>query len=211
MSPVVVIDYGSGNVFSVATTLKKAGADVMLSDNAELIASAERLVLPGVGAFEAAWNLLEGKGLVDPIRAFLITGRPFLGICVGMQMLMDQSFEFGCHPGFSVVEGAVRKIDDTDIDGRSHPVPRIGWYPHIPHVKPWSGTVLDGLNEKDAVYFVHSFAAEPKEPSSVLANSEYNGRTVNAAVISDNVTGVQFHPEKSGPVGLKIMENFIRS
>lgn len=210
MGKTVIVNYGSGNVFSVATALKKIGAEVLLSADPDDIAKADRVVLPGVGAFGAAWDLLTTKMLIEPIRVFIDTGRPFLGICVGMQMMMEVSEEFGTHPGFGIVEGVVTKIAETSSDDVPHPVPRIGWYPLRENRRSWSRTLLDGLGTEDAVYFVHSFAACPNIAENILADSDYNGRTVTAAVIRDNAVGVQFHPEKSGPVGLRIMGNFIK-
>jgi len=209
MAKTVIVDYGSGNVFSVARALEIAGASVLLSAGTEDIVKADRLVLPGVGAFGAAWDLLVEKNLVDPVRAFIETGRPFLGICVGMQMMMERSEEFGEHPGLGLIAGSVRRIEDTGADGSPHPVPRIGWYPLRRRDVSWDGTLLENIGGEDAVYFVHSFAAAPADAGNLLADSDYNGRTITAAIVRDNAVGVQFHPEKSGPVGLRMLERFI--
>lgn len=209
MGKTVIVDYGSGNLFSVATALSKVNADVILSANPEVIAKADRLVLPGVGAFSAVWELLASENLIEPIRAFIAKDRPFLGICVGMQMMMQRSEEFGMHPGLGIIKGVVAKIAETGSDGAPHPVPRIGWYPLIKNTQSWQGTLFDGISEEDAVYFVHSFAAQPDDPWNILADSDYNGNSVTAAIIKDNAVGVQFHPEKSGPVGLRILQNFV--
>lgn len=210
MGKTVIVDYGSGNVFSVATALNKVGAQTVLSADPATIARADRLVLPGVGAFGAAWGLLAAKNLIEPIIDFIASGRPFLGICVGMQMMMQRSEEFGSHPGLGIIDGVVRKIADSGGDGTPHTVPRVGWYPLVKNRHAWNGTLFDGISEDDAVYFVHSFAANPVEADNILADSDYNGHTITAAIIRDNAVGVQFHPEKSGPIGLRIMENFVR-
>lgn len=209
MGKTVIVDYGSGNVFSVATALSKVNTDVVLSADPEDIAKADRLVLPGVGAFSAVWNLLAAENLIEPIHAFIAKDRPFLGICVGMQMMMQRSEEFGLHQGFGIIEGVVSKIAETGSDGTPHPVPRIGWYPLIENTQPWQGTLFDGISEDDAVYFVHSFAARPDDTRHILADSDYNGHSVTAAIIKDNAFGVQFHPEKSGAIGLHILQNFV--
>ena len=209
MGTTVIVDYGSGNVFSVARALETAGASVLLSDAPDTIANADRLVLPGVGAFGAAWNLLVEKNLIEPIRKFIGTERPFLGICVGMQMMMQRSEEFGDHTGLGIIEGVVKKISGTRADGEPHPVPRVGWYTMTRRQASWSGTLFETIDESGAVYFVHSFAAQPSDSRNVLADSEYNGASITAAVIRDNAVGVQFHPEKSGHVGLRMMEKYI--
>jgi imidazole glycerol-phosphate synthase subunit HisH len=209
MENIVIVDYGSGNVFSVAMALKNAGITPVLSSNPDVIAKADRMILPGVGAFGAAWALLQSSNLIEPIRAFIANDRPFMGICVGMQMLLDSSDEFGNHPGFGLIKGAVSKIANTGINGTQHPVPRVGWYTLSPSKASWAGTILSNVKPNDAVYFVHSYAAVPNDEALVLASSTYNGLPVTAAIHLNNVVGVQFHPEKSGPVGLRIMENFV--
>lgn len=206
---VTVVDYGSGNVLSVSRALEKAGGRVELTGDAARIASAERLFLPGVGAYAAARQLLEEHGLIEPILRFAESGRPFLGICVGMQLMMDESEEFGRHPGFGLIAGRVAAIPATGADGRPHPVPHIGWSPLRQGERGWQGGLLDGLEADDAVYFVHSFAVQPARPSDLLAICDYDGRQITAAVARDNLVGFQFHPEKSGAVGLRILERFV--
>lgn len=209
MPDVTVVDYDSGNVFGVSRALAHIGGNVDLTGDAARIAAAERLILPGVGAFHAAWALLEERGLIEPIRAFVASGRPFLGICVGMQLLLDEGAEFGRNPGFGFIAGAVERIDDTGIDGVPHRVPRVGWYALHPGPAPRTDSALAALDDEDAFYFVHSYAAQTTNDADVAAYSEYNGRKITAAVERDNVLGVQFHPERSGASGLKILRHFL--
>lgn len=210
-SPVTIVDYGSGNLLSVCRGLEHSGAEVELTGDGARIANAERLVLPGVGAFGKAAQKLSDEGLIEPIFEFSRTERPFLGICVGMQLMLDHSEEFGSHDGFGLIPGRVVAIPDTDAKGVLHPVPHIGWNAIKPNGHGWSGTPLQDVEEGDSVYFVHSFMAEPKAPEHMLAVCDYNGRTITGAIVKDNMIGFQFHPEKSGPVGLAILHNFLRN
>jgi glutamine amidotransferase len=205
---VTIVDYGSGNVFSVASALKHSGASVKLASDPDAICKAERLVLPGVGAFGAVMTVLEERGLVAGILAFVSTGRPFLGICVGQQALMDVGEEFGRHYGMGLIQGTVSPIKPTAADGTIHPVPHTGWSALIPSERGWVGSMFEGLKPETPVYFVHSFAAVPDSRKHVLATCDYDGNEIVAAIIKDNLTGCQFHPEKSGPVGLVILKNF---
>ena len=207
---VTVVDYGCGNLLSVSRGLEEAGGTVNVTDDADKIANAERLLLPGVGAFGKAMQAMRDGGLEAPIKAFAQTGRPFLGICVGMQAMLDYSEEFGRHEGLGLISGHVAAIPATAADGTPHPIPHIGWNRLKKPATGWDGSILEGRNEGAFVYFVHSFAATPEDKQHILATCDYNGRTVTAAIAKDNMTGCQFHPEKSGPAGLKILENFIQ-
>jgi glutamine amidotransferase len=208
-----IVDYGSGNVLSVRRALEHCGAEVALASRGEDLTMAERLVLPGVGAFAACINALEQRRLLAAIRAFAASGRPFLGICVGMQILFEESEEFGTHAGIGLVPGTVRRIPATGADGKPHRVPHIGWAPlALPAGRNgWSGTILADIAPGDSAYFVHSFAAVPADPRHRLADVDYDGRPISAAVVRDNVSGTQFHPEKSGPIGLQIVSRFLAS
>lgn len=209
---VTVVDYGIGNLYSVTRALEVCGASVRLTANHEHVEDAERVVLPGVGAFADGMKGLTQRAQSDPIRRFIASGRPFLGICVGMQLLFDVGEEFGEHAGLGIIPGRVRPIPATGIDGRAHRIPHIGWNALVvPAGRPdWSATLLRDLPPDPAVYFVHSFAPEPTHEKHRLADCFYDGQLISAVVQSDNVIGCQFHPEKSGPNGLRIMENFLR-
>lgn len=214
MSSVVIVDYNIGNVFSVSHALKSVGVDPRLSSSPQEIASADRLILPGVGAFASARMELDNRGLTDAIHRFIGTGRPFLGICVGMQLLMESSSEFGESRGLGLIKGRVDRIPATTADGKPHPVPHIAWAaleaPAGRSADAWSGTPLAPLTPaRSACYFVHSFMAYPEHDEDVLAQAVYNGRPVTAAVRRDNIFGVQFHPERSGPAGQKVLRAFV--
>lgn len=210
MKRVVVVDYGLGNLLSVMRALAEVGAEPVLSDNPAEIAAADRLTLPGVGAFGDGMEGLRARGLIEPLQAFAAAGRPFLGVCLGMQLMMDESEEFGRHAGLGLIPGRVVKVPATTTDGRTHRIPHIGWrgLTPAPHAD-WAGGVLDGVQPGEATYFVHSFMAEPEIPAHRLADCVYGGRTVAAVVRRDGLIGCQFHPEKSGPVGLRILANFV--
>jgi glutamine amidotransferase len=208
---VVVVDYGVGNLLSVSRALTAAGGEVELSGSADRIRAAERVVLPGVGAFGDCMAELQRRDLVPALLAFIGTGRPMLGICVGMQILLEASEEFGEHAGLGVIHGRVTRIPDTGVNGLPHKVPHVGWNSLLPRpdAVAWHGTMFEGIVSGSPVYFVHSFTAEPLDARYRLADADYHGRTISAAVRMENVVGTQFHPEKSGGIGLKILENFL--
>lgn len=208
---VVVVDYGVGNLLSVARALETRGAGVAVSGDPRTVLGADRLVVPGVGAFADGMAGLEERGLVQPIREFAATGRPLLGICLGMQLLFTESDEFGLHRGLDLLAGRVMAIPNEAPGGRWRKTPHIGWNElRLPPGRPsWEGTLLAGLVEGSAVYFVHSFAAVPADPAIRLADCDHEGFAVSAAVQKDGICGCQFHPEKSGEAGLWIIDNFL--
>jgi len=206
---VVVIDYGIGNLLSVTRALAQVGAEPVLSSSPNEIANADRLILPGVGAFGDGMAGLAAAGLSDTVRRYADRGRPFLGICLGMQMMLDTSMEFGSHLGLGLVAGTVVPVPTTTSDGKAHKIPHIGWNRLLPAGGDWRGTILEDLPGDPDTYFVHSFMADPRDPAHRLADCEYDGQRVGAAIRRDHLYGCQFHPEKSGRVGLKILKNFI--
>jgi imidazole glycerol-phosphate synthase subunit HisH len=206
---VTVVDYGRGNLFSVRQAFEACGADVRLADSPSAIENADRLVLPGVGAFGDGMAALRERSLIEPIKDFAESGRPFLGICLGMQLLLDVGEEFGVHHGLSLIPGKVTAIPSTGSDGVPHKIPHIGWNTLHSQDRPFTGTVLHGLSEGTMVYFVHSFMAVPDQSVFLLANCDYNGRSIAAVIQKDSVVGCQFHPEKSGKAGLQILRNFV--
>lgn len=210
MTQVTVIDYGVGNLLSVSRALAHVGAEPMVTDDAEIIAKAQHLILPGVGAFAHGMQGLQARGLDKLVIAHAKSGKPLLGICLGMQMLLDESEEFGTYAGLGLIPGTVAAIPNTDANGHPHRIPHIGWNGlQVPTGGTWQGTLFETIKPGDCVYFVHSFAANPANPAHRLADVDYNGRTVCAAVKKDNVMGCQFHPEKSGEVGLAILKHFV--
>ena len=201
-----IIDYGVGNLYSLCSSFAFIGEEAFVTNDIEKIKAADRLILPGVGAFEDAAKKLFASGLIDVIREEVEKGKPLLGICLGMQLLFEKSFEFGEHEGLGFLKGAIRPIADvipTDLK-----IPHIGWNGlHFPANKERHPIFAD-LNENDCVYFVHSFYATDCE-DSITATTEY-GAELTAAAARNNCCGVQFHPEKSGDVGMKILKAFCK-
>lgn len=208
---VAIVDYGIGNIYSVRRALEHSGAEVVVSADREVLLGAPRLVLPGVGAFADGMRGLETRGLADAVVAFAASGKPMLGICLGMQMLGTVGEEFGEHPGLDIIPGRVRALAPARTDGTAHKIPHVGWarltYPNGDAAR--RGSILEGLDPQDAVYLVHSYALTPDDPGDRLAECDYGGHAIVVAVRRGNVSGTQFHPEKSGPVGLRIIRNFL--
>ena len=208
---VAVIDYGVGNLLSVRLGLEHCGASVTVSHDPREILSAARVVLPGVGAFAVGMALLRQSHMDEVVREVAARGVPLLGICLGMQMLLDESEEFGLTTGLGLIPGRVVPVPGTDAQGRPHKIPHIGWNELIfpPGRTGWSGTLLKDVRQSEAVYFVHSFMASPSVPDYRIADCAYGGIAVSAAIGRDNIFGCQFHPEKSGAVGLRILKAFL--
>lgn len=208
---VTIVDYGIGNIFSVTRAFQHCGAEVLLTDNPRDIANASSLVLPGVGAFSNGMDGLRQRDLIEPLREYAASGLPMLGICLGMQMLFTESTEFGTHAGLDIIEGKILPILPQVVDGAPLKVPHIGWGGLLPARggTPWEGTILKDLDVGDSCYFVHSFMAVPDEQRYRLADTDYGDTRICAAVAKGNVYGCQFHPEKSGSVGLKIIRGFL--
>jgi imidazole glycerol-phosphate synthase subunit HisH len=206
---VTVIDYGIGNLLNVVRALEHCGAAVRMVDKATPgLAAADRLVLPGVGAFGDGMVELRTRGLDDVVRRHAQTGRPFLGICVGLQMMFDSSGEIGEHQGLGLLRGRVQAVPATEVDGTPHRIPHIGWRPLRP-AAAWDGTMLAGVAPGERAYFVHSFAAVPADPAVRLAEVDYGGHPLCAAVRRDNLYGCQFHPERSAHAGLAMLQSFL--
>ncbi len=209
--PVVLVDYGVGNLLSARRALEACEADVSVTGEPQAVAAAERVVVPGVGAFGGCMTALREHGLIDALATFAASGRPYLGICVGMQMLLEASDEFGEHAGLGVIQGRVAAIPRTGADGQPHKIPHVGWSGlRRPGAAPdWADTILADVEPGEAVYFVHSFAASPGDPKHCIADCDYHGLAIAAVVGEGPVVGCQFHPEKSGPVGLRILKRFL--
>jgi glutamine amidotransferase len=210
MSNITIVDYGVGNLFSVRKALENCGANVILSADPDMLLKSDRLVLPGVGAFGGAISELHRLGLVEVIQKFAASRKPLLGICLGMQLLFDESEEFGLHAGLGLIPGRVVPIPITSPNGDKLKIPHIGWTSLNPSVpkNSWKGTALINIKPDDCVYFVHSFMVKPKNLSDQLAYCLYGGHSIAAVVAHRNVIGCQFHPEKSGKVGLSILKAF---
>ncbi len=197
---IVVVDYGMGNLRSVQKGFEKVGGNAVISRDPVEIERADRLVLPGVGAFPECMRNLTRLDLVEPILEFIESGRPFLGICLGLQLLFDESEEFGGHDGFGVIPGKVREFDRN----MGLKIPHMGWN-QVSFAK--EVPIFRGIEEGSFFYFVHSFYVDPDDPTDIAAETEY-GIKFTCAAVRDNIFATQFHPEKSQDLGLKILKNF---
>ena len=198
---VAIVDYGVGNLFSLKSSFDAIGTEAVVTADPAVLQAADCILLPGVGAFEDAARKLRESGLDVTVKELAAAGKPLMGICLGMQLLFERSFEYGCHEGLGLLKGEVRPI--RDVIPADYKIPHIGWNPLI--FKKES-PLFSYIKEGDCVYFVHSYYAADCD-DSVIATAKY-GPELTAAVASGNVFGCQFHPEKSGNVGLKILKAF---
>ncbi len=198
---IAIVDYGVGNLFSLKSSLAFIGADAIVSGDPEVLRKADKILLPGVGAFGDAAEKLRQTGLAQVVIEEAKNGKPLLGICLGMQLLFDKSYEFGVHSGLGLIRGEIRPI--SDVIPAEYKIPHIGW--NALHLKG-NSPIFRNIKNGDFVYFVHSFYGADCD-ESVIATTEY-GAELTAAVAKDNIYGCQFHPEKSGTVGMKILRAF---
>jgi imidazole glycerol-phosphate synthase subunit HisH len=209
MGGIVIADYGVGNIFSVYHAFEAIGAAAAVAKDPMDLRQADRLVIPGVGDFANCMDRLERQGFRDEVLAFAKTERPVLGICVGMQMLFDTSAENGPVPGLGLVAGTVERIPEAGLDGARVKYPNTGWSSIMPpEGRNWDGSVLDGLSAGDAMYFMHGYVPSPSDLADQLATFSFHGHRLTAAVRRDNLTGVQFHPERSAKTGLSLLSKF---
>lgn len=207
---VTIVDYGVGNLLSVSRAFEHVGGVVTVASDISAIVAADRLILPGVGAFGHGMRELQDRGFIPAIQEFALTNRPFLGICLGMQMMMDVSHEFGQCEGLGLIAGKVVPIPSVGADGAGHKIPHVGWNELLKgEQESWHSTILEDTDPGVSMYFVHSFAVAPTHQTSVVSHCDYNGIALAAVIQSGLHFGVQFHPEKSGPAGLKILRKFI--
>jgi len=203
-----LINYGMGNLHSVAKALEKAGGKVELVSDADQLKNYERLVLPGVGAFRDCIGALKKSGMDSALKETLAAGTPFLGICLGMQVLMDVSYEFGRYPGLGLIPGAVKHFPE-DHPERGFKIPHMGWNDVILSSQQGAHPVLAPLAGQQ-VYYVHSYYCMPNNNDHLLAACAYGDHPFAAAIGRDNIIAVQFHPEKSQRAGLKLLESFLQ-
>lgn len=202
---IALIDYGMGNLHSVLKALEKVGAQVKLVTRPDQIEAADKIVLPGVGAFKDAINTLHEKELVEPIKKAIADGKWFLGICLGLQMLFDISYEDGEFEGLGIIPGKVKRFDFTDRqEDNKLKIPHMGWNslkinPNVP--------LYRGIDDGAFVYFVHSYYVEPADESLIATTTDHGGAFASS-IHRDNLIATQFHPEKSQKVGLKMLKNF---
>ena len=208
---VVIINYNISNIFSIKQAFDTVGANTIVTSDINIIKQAKRIVLPGVGAFENAMNALNSLKLIDALIKVANQGVPFLGICLGMQMLFDESDEFGVTKGLGLIPGRVESYPLGQDNGHPIKIPQINWHELIPSATQidWKNTLLNNQKPGDAVYFVHSFVARPANDNHKLADYICGGNRISAVILKDNIMGCQFHPEKSGNVGLNILRNFM--
>ena len=209
---IVVVDYGAGNLYSVKRALEVSGAkNISVSKDPTDILNADKLLLPGVGAFSDGIQGLKENGLDSVLLEFAVSGKPMLGICLGMQMLASISYEFGEYTGLDIIPGDIIALPELDKFGHPLKVPSIGWNSLQLHDDDQiiRESIIKSLTPEKFVYLVHSFYFSPTQNNHVLATYNYGGHTITAAVKKDNITGLQFHPEKSGEVGLAILSDFI--
>lgn len=202
---IAVIDYGVGNLFSVEKAFAALGADVRVTSDEAVIRKADKIVLPGVGAFGDCMKNLEASGLIPVLLDCVAAGKPLLGICVGLQILFDGSEESPGAKGLGLIPGLVKKIQAPGLK-----VPHMGWNSLAIREPRQKADLFKGLGEKPYVYFVHSYHAVPEDPAVITSVTQY-GEQLTASVAKGNVQATQFHPEKSGDVGLHILKNFIEA
>lgn len=196
---IAIIDYGMGNLRSVQKAFEFLGFEAVITDNPQVISRADKVILPGVGAFADAIKTIREKGMDEEIFAAAKSGKPFLGICLGMQLMFEKSCEYGEHKGLGLIKGEIKHLPDTEK------IPHMGW--NSLHIKR-KGPLFEGLPEEPYVYFVHSYYLETEAP--VVSATTFYGKEIQVAAQQDNLFALQFHPEKSGNIGLKILENFGR-
>ena len=213
MKHALVVDYGVVNLKNILRGLEHVGAQVEVSSDPDQVFKAGRVILPGVGAFESGMNELESTGIDEAIKSAAKAGQPILGICLGMQMLLDTSNEYGQHKGLGLIPGSVVAIPNENNGRRVRKIPHIGWnaIQLSTGVNDWQDSCLDCTPVGTYCYFVHSFMAVVENSSHLLAECMYEGIEVAGAIKKENVTGLQFHPERSGPAGLEILRRFVSS
>lgn len=206
---VAIVDFGMGNLFSVQRACEHVGLSPTVTSSGDELLAFEAAILPGVGAFGDAMATLSRSGLVEALREFIRSGKPFMGICLGMQLLMSESHEFGRHRGLGVIEGDVVRLTDPRPGVRPLKVPQVSWNRiRKPPGRSWAGTCLEEVPEGAFMYFVHSFRARPANDEIILATTEYGSLEFCSSLRQGNVFACQFHPERSGPMGLRLYAAF---
>jgi glutamine amidotransferase len=203
---VAIIDYKMSNLHSVQAACNKVGMSSVITADAAQILDAKIAILPGVGAFGEAMTQLTESKLDDCIVSFVESGRPFIGICLGLQLLFESSEEFGSHKGLGLIKGTVKKFNFSISENIKYPVPQIGWNRILQHSFSWDGTLLCNNQNDDFMYFVHSYYVEPDDKNMILTTTTYGDQEYCSAIHYNNIFATQFHPEKSGSIGLKVYE-----
>jgi len=209
---VAIVDYEMGNLFSVQHACEHAGLEAMVSSSRHEIATADAVILPGVGAFADAMASLQRLDLVSVLKDAAVSGRPFLGVCLGMQLLMSQSTEFGDHEGLGLIPGVVERLEST-ADWRPRlKIPHVGWNQlhRTPNVNAWKNTLLDDIPDGVFMHFVHSYYVRPEADARIIATTSYGGRSFCSALAWNRIFACQAHPERSGPLGLVVYRNLAK-
>lgn len=207
MSNIGVLDYGAGNLMNVLRAIKHLGFSHQLIQSPNELCQVDKLVIPGVGAYKVAMDAISELGFLESIQEYAAGGKPILGICLGMQLLFERSFEFGETPGLALLEGEVTKISDVSEGGEKHKIPHMGWNELTIHNREYP--IIIDIEDGVPVYFVHSYMASLRDQSLLLASCKYGGIEIPSVVGKANIFGCQFHPEKSGEIGLAILKNFL--
>lgn len=205
---ITIIDYQMSNIFSIKNLCEHLNVQAVVTSDPDDVLKADALILPGVGAFAEAIKNLDKIGMIDPIKDFIKTGKQFLGICLGLQLLFSESNEFGLHKGLDIIKGNVVKIPEFNFNGEKLRVPNVGWNSILKCKSSVNNPLADIENGED-VYFVHSYYVQPLNTSDILTTTNYSGVEFCSSILRDNVFATQFHPEKSGKIGVKIVKNWI--
>ena len=204
---IAIIDYGMGNLFSVQHACRFVGLEPIVTSDSSQILSSEGAILPGVGAFGRAMTYLKDLGLVETIKAFIHTGKPFMGICLGMQLLFSESEEFGATRGLDIIKGQVLKFP-SQHNGEMMKIPQISWNRIHKKLKDDASSPLNGVRDNEFMYFVHSYYAQCQEKDIVSTTTKYAGVEYCSSILKDNIFATQFHPEKSADKGIHIYKNW---
>lgn len=204
---VAIIDYQLSNLFSVKHAFDYLNIDSEITSDKPVITNADAAILPGVGAFGDAMRNLNKFGLTDPIKKFISSGKPFMGVCLGMQLLFSQSEEFGTHKGLDIIRGRVKKFASKE---KAIKVPQIGWNQIFKVENDWDNSPLKEMRNGEFMYFVHSFYCSPEAKEVILAKTIYESIEYTSVILKNNVFAVQFHPEKSGQEGIKIYRDWLK-
>lgn len=206
---ITIVDYGRGNLFSVRRAMERCGVDVVINSDPDVVRRSEKIILPGVGAFADGMQQLRSSGLDEAVCFVAKTGGFVLGLCLGMQLLLESSEEFGLHNGLGLIAGQVIAIPKIQDGGAGLKIPHIGWNAlRRPEAARWDASMLRKTRDGEFFYFVHSFMARPASNNDLLATCRYGDMDIPAVIGHDNIWGTQFHPEKSGISGLRVLSEF---